>query len=85
MNSLPDIRYSLIIPAYNGEERIRRVFDRIGDFKGELIVVCDGDDRTPEVVDQISASRPGLNIRCLRFPHRMAELPGFCGSGSDRP
>ena len=85
MNALPDIRYSLVIPAYNGEELIRRAFDRIGDFEGELIVVCDGDDRTPKDVDQVSASRPGLKIRCLRFGHRMAELPDCCGSGSDRP
>jgi len=80
MNAPPDIRYSPVIPAYNEEERIRRVFDRIGDFEGELIVVCDGDDRTPEVVDQISASRPGLNIRCLRFGHRMAEYRGLPGT-----
>ena len=84
MNALPDIRYSPVIPAYNEEERIRRVFDRIGDFEGGLVVVCDGDDCTPGVVDQISASRPGLNTRCLRFGHRMEELPGLCGSGSDR-
>lgn len=84
MNALPDIRYSPVIPAYNEERRIRRVFVRIGDFKGGLVVVCDGDDCTPEVVDQTLASWPGLNMRRLRFGHRTAELPGLCGSGPDR-
>jgi len=76
MNAFRPIRYSLVIPAYNEEMRIARLFERIGEFDGELIVVCDGNDRTPDVIGQISASRPDLDIRCLRFPQRLGKGGG---------
>ena len=76
MNAPPAIRYSLVIPAYNEEARIAALFDRIGAFPGELIVVCDGDDRTPDVVRQISITRTDLNIRCLTFPRRLGKGGG---------
>jgi dolichol-phosphate mannosyltransferase len=76
MNAPPDIRYSIIIPAYNEEERIAPMFDRIRTFEGEFIVVCDGNDRTPDVVRTIAASRPDLNIRCLQFPQRLGKGGG---------
>lgn len=76
MDAPPDIRYSLVIPAYNEEARIAPLFDRIGTFEGELIVVCDGDDHTPDVVLRIAATRPDLTIRCLTFPHRLGKGGG---------
>jgi len=72
----PGIRYSLVIPAYNEETRIVPLFDAIPSFDGELIVVCDGTDRTADVVDRIAAQRPGLAIRCLRFDHRLGKGGG---------
>lgn len=76
MNPQPEIRYSLVIPAYNEENRIGHVFQHIDRFAGELIVVCDGNDRTPEVVARIAASRPDLAIRCLAFPDRLGKGGG---------
>jgi dolichol-phosphate mannosyltransferase len=76
MTTLSPIQQSLVIPAYNEEDRITRLFERIGEFWGELIVVCDGDDRTPDVVSRIAASRHDLNIRCLRFPQRLGKGGG---------
>lgn len=75
--TLPDEpRYSLVIPAYNEEDRISRLFETIAGFDGELIVVCDGTDRTPEIVSAIAESRPDLAIRCLRFDHRLGKGGG---------
>lgn len=76
MTREPDLRHSLVIPAYNEEHRIRQLFDRIDRFDGELIVICDGDDRTPEVIAAIAAGRPELTIRCLGFPHRLGKGGG---------
>jgi dolichol-phosphate mannosyltransferase len=76
MNSLPDIRYSLVIPAYNEEARIAQLFNRIDGFDGELIAVCDGDDRTPDVVQKIAGTRPDLTIICLQFPKRLGKGGG---------
>ena len=69
-------KYSLIIPAYNEEERITPLFDAIPSFEGELIVVCDGSDRTADVVDEIATLRQDLNILCLRFDHRLGKGGG---------
>jgi glycosyltransferase involved in cell wall biosynthesis len=92
MNTAPDIPYSLVIPAYNEENRIRNLFDTIGRFDGELIVVCDGTDGTARVIEEITRTRTDLSIRCLTFDHRLgkgggviaglssarAPLVGFC-------
>jgi glycosyltransferase involved in cell wall biosynthesis len=77
MNTPPDIRFSLVIPAYNEEQRIAQLFDRINGFDGEVIAVCDGDDRTPDVVQKIAAARPDLTIRCLQFPGRLGKGGGI--------
>jgi dolichol-phosphate mannosyltransferase len=71
-----EVPYSLVIPAYNEEHRIGSLFEGIRDFNGELIVVCDGTDRTADVVDRIAAGRKDLNVRCLRFDHRLGKGGG---------
>jgi glycosyltransferase involved in cell wall biosynthesis len=76
MTTTPKEKYSLVIPAYNEEDRITPLFDAITGFEGELIVVCDGTDGTADVVDQIATLRQDLNIRCLRFDHRLGKGGG---------
>jgi dolichol-phosphate mannosyltransferase len=76
MTTPPGAQYSLVIPAYNEEKRIPRLFEAIPGFDGELIVVCDGTDRTAEVVESIAAQRSDLIIRCLRFDHRLGKGGG---------
>lgn len=68
--------YSLVIPAYNEEFRITPILEGIDRFDGELIVVCDGTDRTADVVESVAAQRPDLHIRCLRFDHRLGKGGG---------
>jgi glycosyltransferase involved in cell wall biosynthesis len=72
----PTSEFSLIIPAYNEQNRIPRLFAAITHFEGELIVVCDGTDSTADVVDTIAAKRKDLTIRCLRFDHRLGKGGG---------
>jgi glycosyltransferase involved in cell wall biosynthesis len=69
-------RYSLVIPAYNEEARITPLLESIREFDGELIVVCDGTDRTAEIVREIAARRTNLTIRCLEFDHRLGKGGG---------
>jgi dolichol-phosphate mannosyltransferase len=76
MNTAPDIPYSLVIPAYNEESRIRPLFDAIGRFDGELIVVCDGTDGTARVVEEIARNRTDLAIRYLIYNHRLGKGGG---------
>jgi len=76
MSQSTAIRTSLVIPAYNEEHRIASLFNAIDSFDGELIVVFDGTDKTPEVVDTIAAQRPDLLIRCLKFEKRLGKGGG---------
>lgn len=76
MSTQQEAGYSLIIPAYNEENRITPLFDAISSFDGELIVVCDGSDATAEVVDRIAGVRRDLTIRCLRFENRLGKGGG---------
>jgi len=69
-------RFSLVIPAYNEEQRIIPLLDSISGFDGELIIVCDGVDKTAEIVGRIAAERPEPVIRCLRFDHRLGKGGG---------
>ncbi len=73
---------SLIIPAYNGENRIentlidyRNTFHNLGlDF--EIIVEMDGcTDRTPEIVRELSAKFP--EIRFIEFKERLGKGGGI--------
>ncbi|MDD5142706.1 dolichyl-phosphate beta-glucosyltransferase [Methanoregula sp.] len=68
--------HSLVIPAYNEEARIIPLLESIAEFDGELIIVCDGTDRTAEIVKTISARRTDLIIRCLEFDHRLGKGGG---------
>jgi len=76
MSPSPDTRYSLVIPAYNEENRIVSFFNTITGFDGELIIVCDGTDTTAEVVEQIAREQTDLRIRCLRFGSRLGKGGG---------
>ena len=76
MTTEPVVSYSLVIPAYNEEFRISPLLLGIERFDGELIVVCDGTDRTADVVDAIAIKRADLRIRCLRFDHRLGKGGG---------
>jgi glycosyltransferase involved in cell wall biosynthesis len=76
MSPVPTPRHSLVIPAYNEEKRIAGLFESVREFDGELIVVCDGDDRTADVVDTLAKNLPALSIRCLRFPERLGKGGG---------
>jgi glycosyltransferase involved in cell wall biosynthesis len=85
MNTAPDIPYSLVIPAYNEENRIRNLFDTIGRFDGELIVVCDGTDKTARVIEEITRTRTDLSLRCLTCDPRLGKGGGvFAGLSAAR-
>jgi dolichol-phosphate mannosyltransferase len=72
----PGVSSSLVIPAYNEENRIQSLFDEITAFDGELIVVCDGNDGTADCVSRIAGRRTDLTIRCLVFDHRLGKGGG---------
>jgi glycosyltransferase involved in cell wall biosynthesis len=78
--------YTIVIPAYNEEKRIGKVLAEIAADRGEFIVVCDGTDKTEEIVRKFSGSRPELDLTCLSYNRRLgkggAVREGFSHAGS---
>lgn len=68
---------TLVIPAYNEADRIRRVLEDCRDFHGQIVVVCDGTDATAAEVRRWSGRHTGPpRITCLEFPHRLGKGGG---------
>ncbi|VVB94126.1 Glycosyltransferase AglD [uncultured archaeon] len=68
---------SLVIPAYNEENRIKNVMTRYLDFFPgfELIVVCDGTDNTASIVKEFMNKYP--QIKLLEFNERLGKGKGI--------
>jgi len=65
--------YSIIIPAYNEENRIRGLLDQMPGTPGQYIVVCDGTDATPGIVASFARAHPGLDLVCLIYDRRLGK------------
>ena len=77
MPQVPDTDCSLIIPAYNEEERIAELLPTLLLFDGEVIIVADGDDRTREIVLEFIRAHPNRDICCLSFAERLGKGGGI--------
>lgn len=69
---------SIVIPAYNEEERIQKTLNdycnlsnRLG-YTLEIIVVIDGSDKTQKIVEEYSGKYDGI-IRYLKFSGRLGK------------
>ncbi len=71
------VNVSLVIPAYNEENRIKNVMTRYLDFFPgfELIVVCDGTDSTTSIVKKFMNGYP--QIKLLEFNERLGKGKGI--------
>ena len=64
---------SLIIPAYNEEERIREVLVALSSFQGEILCICDGTDRTGDLIEDFRIRHPAVRLRLHSFPRRLGK------------
>lgn len=67
---------TVIIPAYNEEGRILPLLADLEPFHWMVIVVCDGTDRTADLVGTFAADHPEMGLTCLRFDHRLGKGGG---------
>jgi len=65
--------YTLIIPAYNEEARIPRLLSELAGAKGEVLLICEGEDRTPFLISEFARANPGVCIRCDRRAGRLGK------------
>ena len=67
----PDL--TLIVPAYNEENRIDLLLRGMPGVRARYIIVCDGTDRTPALVKEFAASHPDIDLQCLEYPRRLGK------------
>lgn len=68
---------TIVIPAYNEEERIGGVLEALAGFDGRVIVVADGTDRTASLVRSFGDAHPEIALSCLEFPGRLGKGGGI--------
>ena len=79
---------SIVIPAYNEEERIETVISNYYNYfqNQEIIVVCDGSDNTSSIIKKLSKNYP--TIRLLSFEKRLGKggaiIEGFKVANGDK-
>ena len=68
---------TIVVPAYNEEERIGGLLEAFTGFEGSVIVVADGTDRTADLVREFGDAHPDLDLICLEFPSRLGKGGGI--------
>ena len=64
---------TLLIPAYNEQDRIRTLFSDIRGSDGHFLFICDGTDDTARKVREFGQKNPEMDIRCLEFHQRLGK------------
>lgn len=77
---MKNVKLSIIIPAYNEEKRISNVINSYTSFLSdkydyELIVVCDGNDNTNNIIKDMMISRNSLKL--VEFTERQGKGGGI--------
>ncbi|WOF15366.1 glycosyltransferase [Methanoplanus sp. FWC-SCC4] len=77
MDNIPEENCTIVVPAYNEEKRILRFLDEALLFGGRFIFVCDGTDKTDEIVKKFGEENPGLKIKIIRSNTRLGKGGGI--------
>jgi glycosyltransferase involved in cell wall biosynthesis len=70
---------TIIVPAYNEEKRIKPFLNSLSSFKGTIIFVCDGTDRTSDVIRSFSERKTDRKpeVICLDYNERLGKGGGI--------
>ena len=64
---------TLVIPAYNEEERIQMLLSDITGSGATYLFICDGSDRTAEIIRDFAAANTDMRVTCLEFHERLGK------------
>jgi dolichol-phosphate mannosyltransferase len=64
---------TLVIPAYNEEERIHLLLSDITGSGITYFFICDGNDKTAEIIRGFATENPGMDIHCLEYSQRLGK------------
>lgn len=64
---------TLVIPAYNEEERIQVLLSDITGSGATFLFICDGDDRTADIIREFAMKNPAMRVSCLEYHERLGK------------
>jgi len=70
--------FTLVIPAYNEENRIGHLLSGLDCRETEYIFICDGNDGTASEIKQWEALHPEIPLRCIVYPSRIGKGRAVC-------
>ncbi|MBP2134558.1 glycosyltransferase involved in cell wall biosynthesis [Methanomicrobium sp. W14] len=77
MDTVRDEECTLIVPAYNEEKRIQRFLSDILPYKGPVVFICDGCDKTAGIVQSFAKENECRNILVMVFEERLGKGGGI--------
>jgi dolichol-phosphate mannosyltransferase len=64
---------TLVIPAYNEEGRIQVLLSDIKGSGAAYLFICDGNDKTAEIIRDYAEANKDMDIRCLDYHYRLGK------------
>jgi glycosyltransferase involved in cell wall biosynthesis len=64
---------TLVIPAYNEEERIQMLLSDITGSRATFLFVCDGSDKTAVIIRDFARANMDMQVSCLEFHDRLGK------------
>ncbi|MEI7434166.1 MAG: glycosyltransferase [Methanomicrobiales archaeon] len=64
---------TLVIPAYNEEERIHLLLSDITGSGSTYLFICDGNDKTAEIIRDFATANTGMQVHCLEYSERLGK------------
>ncbi len=64
---------TLVVPAYNEEERIQILLSDIRGSGATYLFICDGNDKTADIIRDFATVNPDMHVRCLEYPGRLGK------------
>ena len=77
MDIIPEKNCTLVVPAYNEERRIERFLSEIKSYKGPVIFVCDGIDKTASIARAFAEKNKDISLKILVFKKRLGKGGGI--------
>lgn len=67
---------TIVIPAYNEAGRIGELLNGLAAYRGPVIVISDGDDKTADIVRDFAQAHPSCQLECREYPERLGKGGG---------
>ena len=64
---------TLVIPAYNEEDRIQVLLSDITGSRATYHFICDGNDTTAEIIRNYGMANPDMKVHCMEYPGRLGK------------